>query len=93
MARGRTGLQGIVTLTSAALILVFAGIVGLVTGARSERQLQEEIGRSLKEAAFQMAERLDTDMWARSNHVSVLARVSAMRDWAVAQTVVRVEGH
>ncbi|WP_264666342.1 GGDEF domain-containing protein [Azospirillum fermentarium] len=88
MELGRTGLQGIVTLTSAALILVFAGIVGLVTGARSERQLQEEIGRSLKEAAFQMAERLDTDMWARSNHVSVLARVSAMRDWAVAQTVV-----
>ena len=88
MEWSRTGLRGIVTLTSAVLILVFAGVVGLVTGARSERQLQEEVGRSLKEAAFQMAERLDTDMWARSNQVSVLARIGAMRDWAVAQTVV-----
>lgn len=88
MEWGRMGLRGIVALTSAVLILVFAAIVGLVTGARSERQLQEEVGRSLTESSFQMAERLDTDMWARSNQVSVLARISAMRDWAVAQTVV-----
>lgn len=42
MEWGRMGLRGIVALTSAVLILVFATIVGLVTGARSERRLQEE---------------------------------------------------
>lgn len=80
MEWSRTGLRGRVTLSSTALILVFAAIVGLVTGSRPERQLGQEIGRSLKGAAFRMAERLDTDMWARSNQVPVLAGIGAMRD-------------
>ncbi|PWC52522.1 hypothetical protein TSH7_33385 [Azospirillum sp. TSH7] len=50
--------------------------------------MEQEIGRSLSEAAFQMSEKLDTDMWARSKQVRVLAKIDAVRDWTTAQNVV-----
>jgi len=82
------GLRGIVAITGATLIVGMAFLMSAVVGERSRTQLEQEIGRSLSEAAYQMAEKLDADMWARSNQVSVLAKIDAVRDWAVAQKVV-----
>ncbi len=84
----RKDLRSVVAVFSATLIVGMAMLLSVVVGARSERQLEREIGHSLSEAAFQLAEKLDTDMWARSNQVSVLAKIGAVRDRRVAQTVV-----
>ncbi|MBK3778419.1 hypothetical protein GAY31_30670 [Azospirillum brasilense] len=65
------GLRGIVAITGATLIVGMAFLMSAVVGERSRTQLEQEIGRSLSEAAYQMAEKLDADMWARSNQVSV----------------------
>ncbi|HYD66644.1 sensor domain-containing diguanylate cyclase [Azospirillum sp.] len=81
-------LRSVVAVSGAALVVGVTALMSAVVGSRSEGQLEREIGRSLSEAAFQMAEKLDTDMWARSNQVSVLAKIDAVRDWAVAQKVV-----
>ncbi|HEY0833400.1 MAG TPA: GGDEF domain-containing protein [Azospirillum sp.] len=81
-------LRNVVAVSGAALVVSMAVLMSAVVGSRSEQQLEREIGHSLSEAAFQMAEKLDTDMWARSNQVSVLAKIDAVRDWAVAQKVV-----
>lgn len=81
-------LRTVVAVFGAALTIGMAGLMSSVVGSRSERQLESEIGHSLSEAAYQMAEKLDTDMWARSNQVSVLAKIDALRDPAKAQRVV-----
>lgn len=84
----RWGLQGATAASSAALILSVSTLLSVVAGARSEQQLEQEIGRSLSEAAFQMSEKLDADMWARSKQIRVLAKIDAVRDWAIAQKMV-----
>ncbi len=88
MAWKRWGLQGATAASSAALILSVSTLLSVVAGARSEQQLEQEIGRSLSEAAFQMSEKLDADMWARSKQIRVLAKIDAVRDWAIAQKMV-----
>ncbi|WP_207484618.1 sensor domain-containing diguanylate cyclase [Arenibaculum pallidiluteum] len=88
MPRKLGNLQSVIAVTGAVLAVGAAAMLSLAVGIRSERQLEREIGRSLSEAAFQMAEKLDTDMWARSNQVAVLARIDALRDATVAQKVV-----
>ncbi|HYI72351.1 MAG TPA: diguanylate cyclase [Skermanella sp.] len=88
MMRKRSGLRGLVALVSAALIVGMAGLMAQTTSERSRRQLEQEIGRSLSEVAHQMVDKLDTDMWARANQVSVLSKIPAVRDPAVAQKVV-----
>jgi diguanylate cyclase (GGDEF)-like protein len=84
----RKGLRGLVALVSAALIVGMAALMAQTTSERSRRQLEKEIGRSLAELAHQMVDKLDTDMWARANQVSVLSKIPAVRDPAVAQKVV-----
>lgn len=84
----RKGLRGLVALVSAALIVGIAALMAQTTSERSRRQLEKEIGRSLAELAHQMVDKLDTDMWARANQVSVLSKIRAVRDPAVAQKVV-----
>lgn len=88
MAALRKGLRGIVAVTGATLIVGMAALMGAVIGERSRIQLEREVGRSLSETASQMAGKLDADMWARSNQISVLAKIDALRDWSVAQPVV-----
>ena len=88
MMRKRSGLRGLVALVSAALIVGMAGLMAQTTSEQSRRQLEQEIGRSLSEVAHQMVDKLDTDMWARANQVSVLSKIPAVRDPAVAQKVV-----
>ncbi|WP_207459149.1 GGDEF domain-containing protein [Azospirillum sp. SYSU D00513] len=84
----KKGLRSVVAISGATLVVGMAALMSAVIGSRSERQMEQAIGRSLSEAAFQMADKLDTDMWARSNQVSVLARIDALRDWPVAQKLV-----
>lgn len=84
----RSGLRGLVALVSAALIVGMAALMAQTTSERSRRQLEQEIGRSLSEVAHQMVDKLDTDMWARANQVSVISQIPAVRDPVVAQKVV-----
>ncbi len=88
MALRRKGLRGIVAITSAALIVVMAGLMAKTSGEQSRRQIEEEIGHSLSEAAYQLADKLDTDMWSRANQISVLSKIDALRDWGAAQKIV-----
>ncbi|MGF7208193.1 diguanylate cyclase (GGDEF)-like protein [Skermanella aerolata] len=84
----RKGFRGLVAFVSAALVVGMAGLMAQATSERSRRQIEQEIGRSLSEVAHQMVDKLDTDMWARANQVSVLSKIPAVRDPAVAQKVV-----
>lgn len=88
MAMRRKGLRGTVTLTSAALIVAMAGLMAQTIGAQSRGQIEAEIGNSLSEAAYQLADKLDTDMGARASQISVLSKIDALRDWGVAQKIV-----
>jgi HAMP domain-containing protein len=84
----RVGLRSVVAISGAALVIGVAALMSSVVGFRSERQLEGMIGRSLSEAAYQMADKLDTDMWGRSNQIRTLARIDTLRDWTVAQKVI-----
>ncbi|MBP2297058.1 sensor domain-containing diguanylate cyclase [Azospirillum rugosum] len=88
MAVMRMGLRGTVAVTSGALVIVMAGLMAHTTGDQARRQLEEEIGRSLSEAAYQMADKLDADMAARAQQIGVLARIDALQNWGAAQKVV-----
>jgi diguanylate cyclase (GGDEF)-like protein len=84
----RKGLRGLVALVGASLIVGMAGLMAQTTSESSRRQLEQEIGRSLADVAHQMVDKLDTDMWARANQVSVLTKIASVRDPVVAQKVV-----
>lgn len=74
VARER-GLRTTVALTSAALVLGVSVVLAGLTGMRSRERIENAIGRSLSEAAHQMADQLDSSMWARSSEVSMLAKL------------------
>ena len=72
MARER-GLRTTVALTGAVLVLGVSVVLAGLTGLRSHERIESEIGRSLTEAAHNMADRLDRSMWSRSSEVALLA--------------------
>lgn len=78
VARER-GLRTTVALTSAALVLGVSVVLAGLTGMRSRERIENTIGRSLAEAAHQMADRLDVSMWARSSEVVMLAKLGLSR--------------
>lgn len=64
----------------------FAGIVILLTlmlgsaiSAKTTRSMEETIGSSLSEVAYQMSEKLDHFMWARAGEINVLSKLNAFQ--------------
>ncbi|WP_312895247.1 GGDEF domain-containing protein [Microvirga sp.] len=84
----RSNLRTIVAVSGATLVIAMASTMSLVVGARSQQHFEREIGRALSETAFQMADKLDADMASRSRQVSVVSKLSAVRDPVEAQKIV-----
>lgn len=74
MARER-GLRTTVALTGAVLVLGVSVVLAGLTGLRSRERIESEIGRSLAEAAHNMADRLDRSMWSRASEIGMLAKL------------------
>lgn len=67
-------LRTLMALTSAGLVGGVSLVLAILVETRSNARLEARIGRSLTEAAEQMADKLDRDMWARSSEIGMMAR-------------------
>lgn len=72
-------LRACFALTFAGLILVLSVCLGLLVGHRSGQLVRARIGSMLSETAYQMADKLDRSMWARSGEINMLATLDALR--------------
>ncbi|MEQ8831051.1 MAG: GGDEF domain-containing protein [Alphaproteobacteria bacterium] len=63
---------------AAAILAVSLAVGAMVTHLAAER-LETDIGDGLAELAFQMADKLDRDMWARSSEVRTLTVIDDLR--------------
>ncbi|WP_151733915.1 sensor domain-containing diguanylate cyclase [Paenibacillus tengchongensis] len=71
----RTLLSG----ASALIIVLLTALLIHVIGEQSTDRVEVSIGGSLAKEAYQMAEKLDHFMWARSGEVEVLSKLSAFQ--------------
>lgn len=72
-------LQTRFVLLFAFLILLLTIIISITIGVRSSENVKEEIGHSLAETAYQMADKLDQYMWARAGEITVLSNLDTIR--------------
>ncbi|HYG90508.1 MAG TPA: diguanylate cyclase [Azospirillum sp.] len=70
----------LVVAACALLVISVTAILSTVAGYRSRSQLESEIGHSLSEIAYQMADKLDRSMWARSSEIAVLSDIGALAE-------------
>ncbi len=71
------------TQTAVALALLMVLLTTILTawvGQLAGKRLTAEIGQSLSETTFQMAEKLDRTMWARVSELRAFSALSAVRD-------------
>lgn len=66
-------------LALAAAILVVSLAIGMVVSRIAADRLESDIGNGLAELAFQMADKLDREMWTRSGEVRMLTAIDALR--------------
>lgn len=59
-------------------VMAASALLSAVIGNRSSAEVRGEIGRSLAEVAYHMADKLDRGMWARSGEVAVLATIVSL---------------
>eukprot|EP01037_Dinobryon_pediforme_P018471 gene18471-18747_t len=76
----RRSLRERIGLCLALLVFVVAGILGGLVGRVSEIQARGRIGQSLAIDAQRLADRLTTEMAARTRELSLLASIDAIRD-------------
>jgi diguanylate cyclase (GGDEF)-like protein len=67
-------------ITIAGLIIVLSLILSVVIGKKSSEKLQDEVGNSLSEAAFQMSDKLDHFMWSRYSEVMILSELDTLQN-------------
>lgn len=72
-------LQARFAILFALLIILLTVIISVTIGWRSSDNMKEEIGSSLAETAYQMADKLDQYMWARAGEIKLLSQFDAMR--------------
>ncbi|MTV50893.1 diguanylate cyclase [Heliobacillus mobilis] len=63
------------------LIVIMSGILSIAIGNRSIEQVKSEIGNSLAETAYQMADKMDAFMWSRSGEVYTLSQLEALHNF------------
>jgi diguanylate cyclase (GGDEF)-like protein len=64
----------------AVIIILLTVLLSTVIGKESTKSVEESIGGSLAEVAYQMSENLDQFMWSRSGEVEVLSKLNAFKD-------------
>lgn len=71
-------LQARFAILFAVLIILLTVIISLTIGWQSSDNMKAEIGNSLGETAYQMADRLDQYMWARVGEITVLSQIETL---------------
>jgi len=79
-ARRLPTLRNRFALAFAALFFLMAAVLAVITGNAAVRQIEGEAGRALGDAASQIADKLDRDLWARRKSVGLLASLDVLRD-------------
>lgn len=79
MIRIPQSLQARFAILFAVLIILLTVIISATIGWRSSDNMKEEIGTSLAETAYQMADKLDQHMWARAGEITLLSQLDTVR--------------
>lgn len=72
-------LRTVVISTFVVIIILLTVLLSSTIGNQSTRAVEDSIGTSLAEAAYQMSENLDHFMWTRSGEVEVLSKLNAFQ--------------
>ena len=59
---------------------LMAAVLAVLSGNAAMRELKERAGLALGDAAFQIADKLDRDLWNRQNTVELLATLDVLRE-------------
>lgn len=60
-------------------IILLVTILSIIMGRHSSRQIEGEIGHSLSGIAFQMSDKLDHFMWARSGEIELVTTLDTLK--------------
>jgi diguanylate cyclase (GGDEF)-like protein len=63
------------------LMIVMTGILSLLIGNKSIEEVKSEIGDSLADTAYQMADKMDAYMWSRSGEIYTLSQLEALHNF------------
>ncbi|MFD2614333.1 diguanylate cyclase domain-containing protein [Paenibacillus gansuensis] len=72
-------LRTILAVVLALLMIALTTVLGSVISSKASRQVEETIGGSLSETAYQMADKLDYFMWSRLGELQVLSRLKTFQ--------------
>ncbi|MFB9329834.1 diguanylate cyclase domain-containing protein [Paenibacillus aurantiacus] len=64
---------------SAVLIILLSTLLSFTMSNRTSAAIEAEIGNSLSEISYQMAEKLDHYMWSRAGEIDVLSQLDTLR--------------
>lgn len=64
---------------SAVLIILLSTLLSFTMSNRTTSAIEAEIGSSLSEISYQMAEKLDHYMWSRAGEIDVLSQLDTLR--------------
>lgn len=67
-------------LVSALVICLLTVVLSTVIGKKTTHQVEESIGVSLSQVAYQMADKLDHFMWSRAGEIDVLSELLSDRE-------------
>ncbi|UZJ77975.1 diguanylate cyclase domain-containing protein [Fictibacillus sp. KU28468] len=73
-------LRTLVALTIAILIFILSGILSITISKRSGADIKKEIGVTLSQNAYQMADKLDYFMWSRYGEIKVLSELDQLKE-------------
>lgn len=69
------------------IILLISVILSLIIGNKSTKVMKNEIGESLEETAYQMADKMDAFMWSRSGEIYTLSSLIALQDFSKTEEI------
>jgi hypothetical protein len=73
-------LQTRFTIAFAVIIILLTSLLSYAIGIKSGDEVRNEIGNSLAETAYQMADKLDHYMWSRSGEIAILKELETLRE-------------
>lgn len=62
------------------LIILMSGILSIIIGNKSIREMKNDKGEALEEIAYQMADKMDAYMWSRSGEIFTLSHLDTLLD-------------
>ncbi|MFV2048947.1 diguanylate cyclase domain-containing protein [Metabacillus sp. YM-086] len=68
------------SLTFLIFIILLTAVLTISVGSKSSEEMEEEIGNSLSNVSYQMADKLDFFMWSRYNELKLLSELNTIKD-------------